>query len=78
MSSPVERNQTLAARDGVERHEPPAPGILGGPEVHTLVTAEELAQTFEDAGPEVRLTDYAFEDWLAFALFWAMSLAVFL
>jgi len=56
----------------------PAPGIVGTPEVHTQVTAEELAHTFEEAGPEVRLSDYAFEDWLAFGLFWMMTLAVFL
>ena len=47
-------------------------------EVHTQVTAEELARTFEEAGPEVDLKAYAFEDWIAFALFWAMSLSVFL
>ena len=47
-------------------------------EIHTQVSAEELAHTFEEAGPEVRLSGYAVEDWLAFALFWAMALAVFL
>ena len=48
------------------------------PEVHTQVTAEELAQTFEESGHvPVDLSDYAFEDWLALGLFWAMCLAVF-
>jgi TRAP-type C4-dicarboxylate transport system permease small subunit len=48
-------------------------------EVHTQVTAEELAQTFEEsAQAPVDLSDYAFEDWLALALFWGMALAVFL
>ncbi len=48
-------------------------------EVHTPITAEELAHTFEEeAAPPVDLSAYAFEDWLAFALFWAMTLAVFL
>ena len=48
------------------------------PEIHTQVTAEELAQTFEESGHvPVDLSDYAFEDWLALGLFWAMCLAVF-
>jgi TRAP-type C4-dicarboxylate transport system permease small subunit len=48
-------------------------------EVHTQVSAEELAQTFdENEHAPVDLSDYAFEDWLALALFWAMALAVFL
>ncbi len=48
------------------------------PEIHTQVTAEELAQTFEESGHvPVDLSGYAFEDWLALGLFWAMCLAVF-
>lgn len=47
-------------------------------ETHTQITAEELAHTFEEAAPEVELSAYAFEDWLAFALFWTMALSVFL
>lgn len=47
-------------------------------ETHTPITAEELAHTFEEAAPEVDLAAYAFEDWLALALFWTMALAVFL
>ena len=48
------------------------------PEIHTQVTAEELAQTFEESGhAPVDLSGYAFEDWLALGLFWAMCLAVF-
>jgi len=48
------------------------------PEIHTQVTAEELAQTFEESGhAPVDLSDYAFEDWLSLGLFWAMCLAVF-
>jgi TRAP-type C4-dicarboxylate transport system permease small subunit len=47
-------------------------------EVHTQVSAEELAQTFEESEhAPVDLSDYAFEDWLALGLFWAMCLAVF-
>jgi TRAP-type C4-dicarboxylate transport system permease small subunit len=77
MSSSVE-GQRLAASDGAEGEASPAPGLFGAPEIHSQVTAEELAHTFEEAGPAVRLSDYAFEDWLAFTLFWAMALAVFL
>ncbi len=47
-------------------------------EVHTQVSAEELAHTFEESEQApVDLSDYAFEDWLALGLFWAMALAVF-
>jgi TRAP-type C4-dicarboxylate transport system permease small subunit len=47
-------------------------------EVHTQITGEELAQTFEAETPEVELSSYAIEDWVTFALFWVMALAVFL
>lgn len=47
-------------------------------EVHTQVSAEELAQTFDESEhAPIDLSEYAFEDWLALALFWAMALAVF-
>jgi TRAP-type C4-dicarboxylate transport system permease small subunit len=48
-------------------------------ETHTQISAEELAQTFDESEhAPVDLSGYAFEDWLALALFWAMTLAVFL
>ncbi len=47
-------------------------------ETHTPITAEELAHTFEEQAPEVDLKAYALEDWAAFAIFWLMTLAVFL
>jgi TRAP-type C4-dicarboxylate transport system permease small subunit len=48
-------------------------------EHHTPITSEEIVRTFdEDAGPPIDLQSYGLEDWLTFALFWAMSLAVFL
>ena len=50
MSSPVE-GQRLAAGDRAEGEAAPAPDLFGAPEVHTQVTAEELAHTFEEAGP---------------------------
>jgi TRAP-type C4-dicarboxylate transport system permease small subunit len=48
-------------------------------EVHTQVTAEELAHAFEEetAAP-VDLSRYAVEDWVTLAVFWGMSLCVFL
>jgi len=46
-------------------------------EVHTPVTAEELAHAFEEA-PEVDLGRYAVEDWVTLAVFWGMALCVFL
>lgn len=47
-------------------------------EIHTPITAEELAHAFEDEVPGVDLRVYAVEDWLTLALFWFMALAVFL
>ena len=47
-------------------------------EVHTPITGEELAHTFEEQAPEVDLRAYAVEDWVTFAIFWLMCLAVFL
>lgn len=48
-------------------------------EVHRQITGDEIAHTFEEEGtPKVDLGIYAFEDWLALAIFWVMALAVFL
>jgi TRAP-type C4-dicarboxylate transport system permease small subunit len=47
-------------------------------EHHTQITAEELAHTFEEVAPEADLGGYAVEDWLSFAIFWIMTLCVFL
>jgi TRAP-type C4-dicarboxylate transport system permease small subunit len=47
-------------------------------EHHTPITAEELAHTFEEAEPPADLSGYAVEDWASFAIFWVMTLAVFL
>ena len=49
-----------------------------GQEIHTPVTPEELAHTFEDAPINVDLSSYAFEDWITLALFWLMTGCVFL
>ena len=47
-------------------------------EVHTKVSAEELAHTFDEQTPEADLSQYAIEDWACLILFWVMTLAVFL
>ena len=47
-------------------------------EVHTPITAEELAHTFDEPPPEADLKQYAIEDWATFAIFWLMALAVIL
>ncbi|MCK1393023.1 TRAP transporter small permease [Bradyrhizobium sp. 1] len=48
-------------------------------EVHRQITGDEIAHTFEEeAVPKVDLGVYAFEDWVALAIFWVMALAVFL
>ena len=48
------------------------------PEVHTEITAEELAHAFEEPAPEVDLKQYGIEDWATLAIFWLMAFAVFL
>jgi TRAP-type C4-dicarboxylate transport system permease small subunit len=48
-------------------------------EVHKQITAEEIAHTFDEDAPKgADLSVYAFEDWLALAIFWIMALCVFL
>jgi TRAP-type C4-dicarboxylate transport system permease small subunit len=53
--------------------------IASPTEIHTQVKADELAKTFDEAAiPEVHLGQYAIEDWLTLAVFWLMTLCVFL
>lgn len=47
-------------------------------EHHTQVSAEELAQAFEEEAPPVDLSDHGWEDWITLALFWVMVICVFL
>ena len=47
-------------------------------EVHTQITAEEIAQVFDEEAPPADLSIYAVEDWLTMAVFWGMALCVFL
>ncbi|CAN7162379.1 TRAP transporter small permease [Phyllobacterium sp. LjRoot231] len=47
-------------------------------EVHTQITAEEIAHSFEEAAPVANVEDYAIEDWLTLIIFWLMTGCVFL
>ena len=47
-------------------------------EVHTQITAEEIAQVFDEEAPPADLSVYAVEDWVTMAVFWGMSLCFFL
>jgi TRAP-type C4-dicarboxylate transport system permease small subunit len=47
-------------------------------EVHTQVTAEELARTFNEPPPEIDVAQYGIEDWATLAIFWLMAGAVIL
>ena len=48
------------------------------PEVHIPVTGDELAKTFDSQIQEVDLSVYAPEDWITLAVFWLMTMCVFL
>ncbi len=47
-------------------------------EIHTPVTAEELAHTFDEAEAPADISGRGPEDWLALTLFWLMCGCVFL
>jgi TRAP-type C4-dicarboxylate transport system permease small subunit len=48
------------------------------PEIHTPITSDEIAHTFDDVPVHVNLRKYAIEDWFTLAVFWLMVLCVFL
>lgn len=48
------------------------------PEIHTPVTAEEIAAVFDAEAAPVDLGAFALEDWVAIAIFWLMAGAVIL
>jgi TRAP-type C4-dicarboxylate transport system permease small subunit len=45
---------------------------------HPQVSAEEIAQAFDESAVEPHLARYALEDWLTLVIFWGMALCVFL
>jgi TRAP-type C4-dicarboxylate transport system permease small subunit len=48
------------------------------PEVHTKITSEEIAKTFDEVEMVVDLSDHSPEDWVTLAIFWLMCGCVFL
>ena len=47
-------------------------------ELHTPITSEEIAKTFDEAEAPVDLSAHGIEDWLTLVIFWIMCGAVFL
>jgi TRAP-type C4-dicarboxylate transport system permease small subunit len=47
-------------------------------EHHKLITAEEIAQVFEEEEVPADLSVYSFEDWATLAVFWLMAFCVFI
>jgi TRAP-type C4-dicarboxylate transport system permease small subunit len=51
---------------------------MAQPEIHIPATGDELAKTFDSQIQEVDLSVYAPEDWITLAVFWLMTMCVFL
>ncbi|MGL4727638.1 MAG: TRAP transporter small permease [Bosea sp. (in: a-proteobacteria)] len=54
---------------------------MSGPqpqEIHTQVTTEEIARTFDEAEVPIDISGRGFEDWVALIIFWMMCGCVFL
>ena len=47
-------------------------------EVHTQITTEEIAKTFDEAEMPIDLSGHGVEDWITLAIFWMMCGCVFL
>ena len=47
-------------------------------EIHTMVTTEEIAKTFDEEVAPVDLSGHGAEDWVTLVIFWLMCLCVFL
>ncbi len=48
------------------------------PEVHTPITSDEIAKTFDEVEVPIDLSDHSPEDWVNLAIFWLMCGCVFL
>ena len=48
------------------------------PEIHTPITTEEIAKTFDEVAVPDDVSGYGVEDWLTLGFFWLMCLCVFL
>jgi TRAP-type C4-dicarboxylate transport system permease small subunit len=51
---------------------------LTQPEIHTPITQDEIARTFDEVEAPADASIYSAEDWLTLAIFWLMCLSVFL
>ena len=47
-------------------------------EIHTPITTDEIAKTFDEVEVPIDLASYGIEDWVTLAIFWVMCGAVFL
>ena len=47
-------------------------------EIHTQITSEEIAKTFDEVEIPIDLSDHSPEDWVTLAIFWLMCGCVFL
>ena len=47
-------------------------------EIHTPITTDEIAKTFDEVEVPIDLASYGIEDWVTQAIFWVMCGAVFL
>jgi TRAP-type C4-dicarboxylate transport system permease small subunit len=47
-------------------------------EIHTQITSEEIAKTFDEVEVPIDLSDHSPEDWVTLAVFWIMCGCVFL
>ena len=48
------------------------------PEIHTPITSDEIAKTFDEVETPIDLSGHSPEDWLTLAIFWLMCGCVFL
>jgi TRAP-type C4-dicarboxylate transport system permease small subunit len=54
------------------------PGASPVAEIHTQITSEEIARTFDEVEIPIDLSDHSPEDWVTLAIFWMMCGCVFL
>lgn len=52
--------------------------MAAAPEIHTPITSDEIAKTFDEEIAPVDLSGHGLEDWVTLVIFWLMCLCVFL
>ena len=50
---------------------------MSAPEIHTPISSDEIAKTFDEVEVPVDLSHHGWEDWVTFAVFWLMCFCVF-